>query len=108
MTWLIALALEGLPPEPVPGEASERPAFVPRPEIPYDGIDQDGDGSDLVDRDRDGAPSVLAWGDDCNDRDATVHPGAREVNGDGIDSDCDGSDDRRPWIRRALQRSRMR
>lgn len=30
---------------------------------------------------------------DCNDEDATVYPGADEVAGDGIDSDCDGADD---------------
>jgi hypothetical protein len=27
---------------------------------------------------------------DCDDADATVHPGASEVTGDGVDQDCDG------------------
>jgi len=83
-------------------------------EIPYDGIDQDGDGVDLIDVDGDGEPSVLAFGRDCNDRDPTVGPGARDRVGDGVDSDCDGGDGpRRGWpkIRRRARsqpRSRMR
>jgi hypothetical protein len=64
-------------------------------EIPYDGIDQDGDGVDLVDVDGDGEPSVLARGRDCNDRDPDVHPRARDRRGDGVDRDCDGSDGQR-------------
>lgn len=66
-------------------------------EIPYDGIDQDGDGCDLVDVDGDGATSVLAGGRDCNDRDAAVHPRARDVEGDRIDADCGGSDGGDRW-----------
>jgi hypothetical protein len=62
-------------------------------EIPYDRIDQDGDGQDLTDVDRDGASSVLAGGSDCNDRDARIGPHSWDWPNDGADSDCDGWDD---------------
>lgn len=38
------------------------------------------------DNDRDG----FATGVDCDDGDASVHPGADELCGDGVDNDCDG------------------
>ena len=65
-------------------------------EIPYDGLDQDGDGADLVDLDADGFPSLLACftrtGCDCDDRRPWVNPGADDAPGDGVDADCDGDD----------------
>lgn len=43
-------------------------------EVPYDGIDQDCWEGDMVDVDWDGAASILAGGDDCEDEDAATGP----------------------------------
>ena len=68
------------------------PVALAATEMPYDGIDQDGDGVDLVDVDGDGFASVLAFGPDCNDRDDRVRPDAWDWRVDGIDRNCDGAD----------------
>ena len=62
-------------------------------EIPYDGIDQDCDGSDLIDVDGDGWEAPDVGGTDCDDSDDTVYPGAPDTWYDGVDSDCAGDDD---------------
>jgi len=59
-------------------------------EVPYDGIDQDCDGADLVDVDGDGVPGP---DEDCDDEDPEIHPGVDEVCDDGVDNDCDGGID---------------
>lgn len=83
-----------------------------REELPGDLVDQNGDGRELcyVDADDDGYRTeftVLSVDDDCddsgealesepsgdtNDRDATIHPGATELAGDGRDQDGDGTE----------------
>ena len=81
-------------------------------EVPGDGVDGDCDGTEVcfVDADGDGvrtADTVASldldcWdvgeapagapNADCDDGDAAVHPGAPEAAGDGVDSDCDGTE----------------
>ena len=62
------------------------------PEVPYDSIDQDCDGADLVDADGDGYDGSAAGGDDCDDTDATINPVGVEIAYDGLDQDCSGGD----------------
>ena len=55
--------------------------------------DEDGDGwgsSEDVFMGCDGEEGAASEDGDCNDLDPSVHPGAFEICGDGIDNDCDG------------------
>ncbi|MFM7201017.1 MAG: MopE-related protein [Myxococcota bacterium] len=60
-------------------------------ELPYDGIDQDCSGADLIDVDEDGSAGGPD-GTDCDDQDPSTYPGAPELPYDGIDQDCSGAD----------------
>ncbi len=53
-------------------------------EVPYDDVDQDCDGADLIDVDGDRYDYTF----DCDDSNADVHPGATEVPKNGLDDDC--------------------
>lgn len=51
-------------------------------------------GESTMDADYDGIPA----GEDCDDLDPTVHPGAHDDPGDGIDADCDGTDPQHAYV----------
>ncbi len=60
----------------------------------YEDLDGDGFGSSTIAGSGCTQPSgSSATGDDCNDSDDSIFPGATEVSGDGIDQDCNGTDD---------------
>ena len=59
---------------------------------PLNGVDDNCDGVDGVDSDGDNEASIESGGLDCNDSEATIHPGATDNVGDSRDSNCDGHD----------------
>jgi hypothetical protein len=67
-------------------------------EIPGNGKDDDCEGGDApnpcidTDVDNDGYMAFACKGQDCDDFDAEVHPGHKEVPENGKDDDCDGKD----------------
>jgi hypothetical protein len=81
---------------PLDCDDTDSAIFPGAPEAPNNGIDEDCDGRDSViqddaDLDRDGYLDEAAGGEDCNDRDSGIYPGAPEACGDGVDYDCDGT-----------------
>ncbi len=72
------------------GDCDDGDAAIPGVEVPYDGVDQDCDGQDLVEVAGAGAGGGDG-GADCIDGDAEVFPGAGETWENGVtDNDCDG------------------
>ncbi|HCH64433.1 MAG: hypothetical protein CL927_06965 [Deltaproteobacteria bacterium] len=72
---------------------SDPSVYPGAPEVAYDEIDQDCDGSDLCDVDEDSYDAVECGGDDCDDEDGDIHVDAAEVWYDGVDQDCDDASD---------------
>ena len=51
------------------------------------------------DADGDGFTDEACGGPDCDDSDPTANPGMQEIQGDGVDNDCDGTIDEACFVR---------
>ncbi len=81
-------------PHPADCDDTDNTIYPGAEEVPYDGIDQDCDGTDECDADGDGFLAQQCGGDDCRDGNAKVHPGRADRMNDGLDNDCDGVESR--------------
>jgi len=81
----------------VPGDASADDAIGGDADRADDAGEDGADDGDEVgpvcrDDDGDGHPALDCGGDDCDDTDPTIYPGAPDACGDGLDTNCDGID----------------
>jgi len=56
------------------------------------GLKHSGVNEQCADNDGDGYGTYCSLGEDCNDNNANIHPGATDICGNGIDESCSGSD----------------
>lgn len=73
--------------ESAPVQARFLPGEVSHVEVDLHGVPQ------AFDADGDGFRGAMFGGVDCNDGDASIHPGATELCADGKDNDCNGLPD---------------
>jgi MYXO-CTERM domain-containing protein len=99
---VIPTAYASVCPESPTGDCNDQDSsiYAGAVDTPYDGIDSDCDGANDCDVDQDGWIPLTSITEcpagrlgDCDDTESTTNPAADDVCYDGVDSDCDGTDD---------------